>query len=209
MAEETGLIVPLGEWVLREACERMQAWRAAGLELDSIAVNLSPVQFRQANLCECVGAILAETGLSPEFLELEITESALMEQGGEAEAKLAGFKALGLRLAIDDFGTGHSSLAYLKRFPIDKLKIDRAFIADIPGDETSMEITAAVIRLAHSLKVKALAEGIEIKAQAEFLVRQGCDMAQGYYFDKPLWEEELIERLGGLQNDRAPERKKA
>jgi EAL domain-containing protein (putative c-di-GMP-specific phosphodiesterase class I) len=205
VAEETGMIIPLGKWVLREACQRMKAWRAAGLELDVIAVNLSPVQFNRADLCESVSTILAETGLAPKYLELEITESALMEQGSEAEAKLRILKALGLRLAIDDFGTGHSSLAYLKRFPIDKLKIDRAFITDIPSDTTSMEITAAVIRLAHSLKVKALAEGIETKAQADFLALYGCDLAQGFHFDKPLWEEELIERLGGLQRSRLAE----
>ena len=202
LAEETGLIIPLGEWVLREACTRMKAWRDAGRDIAFIAVNLSPRQFDRADLCERVSAILAETGLGAEFLELEITESALMQQGCGAEAKLEGFKALGLRIAIDDFGTGHSSLAYLKRFPIDKLKLDRSFIADIPADSTGMEITLAVIRLAHSLKVKALAEGVETQAQSDFLALCGCDMAQGYLFDKPLWEGELIERLDGIRNAR-------
>jgi EAL domain-containing protein (putative c-di-GMP-specific phosphodiesterase class I) len=201
LAEETGVIVQLGEWVLREACAKLKAWRDAGCDIDMIAVNLSPRQFDQADLCERMGAILAEIGLPAECLELEITESALMQQGAGAEEKLKILKALGVRIAIDDFGTGHSSLAYLKRFPIDKLKIDRSFISDIPADPTGMEITATVIRLAHSLKVKALAEGVETRAQAEFLARCGCDLAQGYLFDKPLWENELIERLDGTQCD--------
>ncbi|MCW2286173.1 diguanylate cyclase (GGDEF)-like protein/PAS domain S-box-containing protein [Rhodoblastus acidophilus] len=205
LAEETGLIVQLGEWVLREACTRMKAWRDAGRDIDVIAVNLSPRQFDCADLCERVGAVLAETGLPPECLELELTETALMRQGDGAEEKLKILKALGVRIAIDDFGTGHSSLAYLKRFPIDKLKIDRSFIADIPGDTTGMEITSTVIRLAHSLKVKALAEGVETQAQASFLTLYGCDLAQGYLFDKPLWEEELIERVD--RAERAGERR--
>ena len=195
LAEETGLIVPLGAWVLREACGRLKAWRDAGRDIDMIAVNLSARQFDRADLCEHVSAILAETGLPAGRLELEITESALMQHGAGAEEKLHVLKALGVRLAIDDFGTGHSSLAYLKRFPIDKLKIDRSFIAEIPGDSIGMEITATVIRLAHSLKVKALAEGVETQAQADFLALCGCDVAQGYLFDRPLWEEELIARL--------------
>jgi diguanylate cyclase (GGDEF)-like protein len=200
LAEETGLIIPLGDWVLREACNRMKAWRDAGRDIAFIAVNLSPHQFAQTDLCERVSAILTETGLGPEFLEIEITESALMQQGCGAEAKLDEFKALGLRIAIDDFGTGHSSLAYLKRFPIDKLKIDRSFISDFPSDPAGMEITSAVIRLAHSLKVKALVEGVETEAQADFLALCGCDMAQGYYFDRPLWESDLMECLDRIRN---------
>jgi len=197
LAERTGLIVPLGEWVLREACLRMKAWRDAGAPIASIAVNLSPVQLSRANVAERVAAILAETGLPPHCLELEITENALAEPGGEVEATLRALKNLGVRLAIDDFGAGHSSLFYLRRFPIDKLKLDRNFVKDIPGDPVSMEIAVAIIRLANSLKVSALAEGVETREQADFLAASGCALAQGYLFDKPLWEEDLVARFGG------------
>ncbi len=195
LAEATGLIIPLGEWVLREACARLKAWRDRGVGVDMVAVNLSPLQLERADICQRIKAILEETGLPPECLEIEITESALMEQGGGAEAKLTAMKALGLHIAIDDFGAGHSSLFYLKRFPIDKLKLDRSFIADIPNDPTSMEIAAAIVRLAHSLKVTALAEGVETEAQADFLAACGCTLAQGYLFYRPMWEKDLLARL--------------
>ncbi len=194
LAEETGLIVPLGDWVLREACARMQAWRDAGAEIGVIAVNLSPLQLERPDICRRIQSVLEQTGLPPHCLEIEITESALLEQGGEAEAKLGELKALGLHISIDDFGAGHSSLFYLKRFPIDKLKLDRSFIIDIPADPTSMEIAAAIVRLAHSLKIEALAEGVETEAQAEFLKVCGCRLAQGYLFDRPLWESDLLAR---------------
>jgi EAL domain-containing protein (putative c-di-GMP-specific phosphodiesterase class I) len=195
LAEETGLIIPLGEWVLREACGRMKAWRDSGVDLGVVAVNLSPLQLDRPDICQRIKAILQETGLPPQCLEIEITESALLEQGGDAETKLAALKALGLRIAIDDFGAGHSSLFYLKRFPIDKLKLDRSFIIDIPADPTSMEIAAAIVRLAHSLKIEALAEGVETEAQAEFLAVCGCRLAQGYLFAKPLWEIDLLKKF--------------
>jgi diguanylate cyclase (GGDEF)-like protein/PAS domain S-box-containing protein len=196
LAEKTGMIVPLGEWVLREACARMKAWRDAGAPIETIAVNLSPVQLARTNVAERVAAVLAETGLPPRCLEIEITENAFAEPGGEVEAKLRALKTLGVRLAMDDFGAGHSSLFYLKRFPIDKLKLDRGFIKDIPRDPVSMEIAMAIVRLANSLKVTALAEGVETREQADFLAASGCALAQGYLFDRPLWEEELLARLG-------------
>ncbi|PPQ28633.1 hypothetical protein CCR94_17490, partial [Rhodoblastus sphagnicola] len=195
LAERTGLIVPLGEWVLREACARMKSWLDQGARIDVIAVNFSPAQLSRANLAERVAAILTETGLPPHCLEIEITENALAEPGGEVEAMLRALKNLGARLSIDDFGAGHSSLFYLKRFPIDKLKLDRGFVQDIPGDPVSMEIAVAIIRLANSLKVTALAEGVETQEQADFLAASGCALAQGYLFDKPLWEEDLLKRL--------------
>lgn len=195
MAERTGLIVALGEWVLREACTRMKSWLDAGYDLRTIAVNLSPRQFDLPDICERICTILEETGLPPSNLEIEITESALMEQGKNATRKLEELKALGLRIAVDDFGTGHSSLAYLKHFPIDKLKLDRSFIIDIPGDPTSMEIAAAIIRLGQSLQLNVLAEGVETEAQADFLALSGCPTAQGYLFAKPLWEDELKSRF--------------
>ena len=195
LAEKTGLIIPLGDWVLREACARMKAWLDAGYPLETIAVNLSPRQFDRADLCSRIETILRETGLAAKHLEIEITESALMEQGRNATTKLEALKVLGLRIAIDDFGTGHSSLAYLKRFSIDKLKLDRSFIIDIPADPTSMEIAAAVIRLGHSLKLDVLAEGVETEAQADFLALAGCPSAQGYLFAKPMWEADLLAML--------------
>ena len=213
LAEETGLIVPLGEWVLRAACECMKSWLDAGLPLDVLAVNLSPRQFRQGDLHERIRAILAETGLPPRHLELEITENALMESGPEIEAKLAALKALGLGVAIDDFGTGYSSLAYLKRFSIDKLKIDQSFMRDIPLDSSNMEIAAAIIAMAKNLKLKVLAEGVETETQRAFLERHDCDAAQGYLFGRPVAADTmrttLEAALGRSPTDRTLEIAKA
>jgi diguanylate cyclase (GGDEF)-like protein/PAS domain S-box-containing protein len=200
LAEDTGLIVPLGDWVLRSACRQMLAWRQAGIPIEVVAVNLSPRQFNQPDVSDRVRDILAETGLPPHCLEIEITEGALMQHGEATLAKLAALKALGVRLAIDDFGTGYSSLAYLKRFPIDKLKVDKSFVTDIPNDPAGMEITAAIIGLAKSLKLEVLAEGVETAAQLAFLRERHCDTAQGYFFSRPLPAENLIAALdrGGL-----------
>jgi diguanylate cyclase (GGDEF)-like protein/PAS domain S-box-containing protein len=207
IAEQTGLIVPLGDWVLRTACGSMKAWRNAGVEIGVIAVNLSPIQLDRQDICRRIQVILEETGLPPHCLEIEITESALLEQRGDPGGKLAALKALGLRISIDDFGAGHSSLFYLKRFPIDKLKLDRSFIVDIPADPTSMEIAAAIVHLAQSLKVDALAEGVETEEQVEFLKACGCKLAQGYLFDKPLYESELLAKYGaGAEGDVLPPR---
>ena len=194
LAEKTGLILQIGEWVLRRAAERMKAWLDAGVDLKRLSINISPRQFERSDLCERIAAILNETGLPFERVEIEITESVLMDQK-DAAAKLRQLRALGLRISIDDFGTGHSTLAYLKHFPIDKLKLDRAFIQDIPFDATGMEIAAAVIRLGHSLDVEVLAEGVETEAQAEFLARSGCRLAQGFLFGRPMWEEDLLAAL--------------
>jgi diguanylate cyclase (GGDEF)-like protein/PAS domain S-box-containing protein len=195
LAEKTGLIVQIGEWVLRRAAERMKAWLDAGVDLKTLSINISPRQFERGDLSERIAAILGEVGLPFERVEIEITESVLMGQK-DAAAKLKQLRALGLRISVDDFGTGHSSLAYLKHFPIDKLKLDRAFIQDVPFDATGMEIAAAVIRLGHSLDVEVLAEGVETEAQAEFLARSGCRLAQGYLFGRPMWEDDLLAALG-------------
>jgi diguanylate cyclase (GGDEF)-like protein len=191
VAEQTGLIVPLGEWVLRTACRQMRAWLQDGLVFDFVSVNLSPVQFLEPDLPERVATILAETGLPADCLELEITEGVLLERTEESQARLARLKALGVRLAIDDFGIGYSSLGYLKRLPIDKLKIDKSFIDDLPDDPANVKIVTAVISLAHSLRLEVLAEGIEKREQWLFLRRQGCDSAQGFLFSKPLPASEL------------------
>ena len=191
LAEETGLIVPMGYWVLREACSQMQRWREAGTLDGVIAVNLSPIQFRSGDLVDQVGRILAETGLPPGQLELEITEGALVEDAAAAAETLAALKRLGLRLSIDDFGTGYSSLGYLKRFPIDKLKIDQGFVRGLPDDPADIEIVNAIIGLAESLHIDVLAEGIETEAQAAFLLGHGCRCGQGYLFGRPVPAEAL------------------
>ncbi len=186
LAEETGLITPIGDWVLRAACSQMRAWIDAGLPLESVAVNLSSRQLAYGDIDKRIGAILRETALPPKCLELELTESALLEQGDDVVGKLVALKGLGVRLAIDDFGTGYSSLAYLARFPIDKLKIDQSFVRNIPDDRAATEITATIITLAKTLKLSVIAEGVETQDQLEFVRRHGCDNAQGYLFSRPL-----------------------
>jgi diguanylate cyclase (GGDEF)-like protein/PAS domain S-box-containing protein len=186
MAEETGLIVPIGEWVLREACRQQKAWLDAGKKIGRMAVNLSPRQFRQKNFPGKVEAILQETRLSADYLELEITESCAMENASEAINQLNQLHRMGLYLAIDDFGTGYSSLAYLQRFPIQKLKIDSSFIHDIRDDQNDAAIARTIIGLARNLHLKVIAEGIETECQADWLRQHGCDQGQGFLYAKPL-----------------------
>ena len=184
--EDTGLIVPVGEWVTREACRQIRAWQDSGLKVPPVAVNLSARQFQQKNLEKTVVEILAETGVAPELLQFEITESLLMNDPEGAERTLRALKTAGVRLSIDDFGTGYSSLAYLRRFPLDILKIDRAFIKDMVDNPDDAAITLAVISLAHSLGLKVVAEGVETEAQVNLLALHSCDEMQGYYFSKPV-----------------------
>ncbi len=186
LAEETGLIRPIGAWVLREACSQFRTWFDAGLPPIRLAVNLSSRQIEQHDLVEQLQAMLDETGFPAHLLELEITESAIMAQGGQASEVLAALKRLGIGLAIDDFGTGYSSLAYLKRFAVDKLKIDRSFIRDIPGDVSDSEIAATIIAMGKNLKLKVLAEGVETEEQLAFLQIHDCDAWQGHHFSRPL-----------------------
>ena len=181
LAEETGLIAEIGEWVLRETCRQGQAWLDAGLPTLKLAVNLSSHQFRHGDICTTLKTVLEDTGFPAQNLELELTESALMEREAEAVLILQKMRDLGVGLAIDDFGTGYSSLAYLKRFPLDVLKIDKAFITEIPQEEDDNEIAAAIIAMAHILRLKVLAEGVETQAQMAFLQRKGCDFYQGYF----------------------------
>ena len=192
LAEETGLIVPLGEWVLRTACAQAVAWRAAGLPDLKLAVNLSGRQLQQRQIVRQVRDILEQTGLPASLLKLELTESTIMGRGEEAVALLADLKALGLAIAIDDFGTGYSSLAYLKRFPIDELKIDQGFVRDIPNDPNDMEIAATIIAMGRNLNLKVVAEGVESEAQLAFLAQQGCHGYQGYLFSRPVPAEEFM-----------------
>jgi EAL domain-containing protein (putative c-di-GMP-specific phosphodiesterase class I) len=192
LAEETGLIVPIGEWVLRTACARNKSWQEQGLPPLCISVNLSARQFAYENLLQDVARALNETGLDAAFLELEITESMVMHDPEHAIELLNNLKAMGISISIDDFGTGYSSLSYLKRFPIDSLKIDRSFIKDLPLDGNDAAITQAIIAMAHGLKLKVIAEGTETGEQLSFLRAHECDEMQGYYFSKPLPEREFF-----------------
>lgn len=198
LAEETGLIGALGDWVLETACRQVQRWRRAGIgggEL-RLAVNLSARQLRQPEFPDRVTRVLSDSGLDPDALELEITESMLMEHGSMVIGTLHALRSLGVRVAIDDFGTGYSSLAYLRRLPLDTLKIDRSFVADIPGHEDGAEIAAAIIALAHQLHLEVLAEGVESTAQLSFLQEQGCDYFQGFLVSPAIPADEFTQRFG-------------
>jgi diguanylate cyclase (GGDEF)-like protein len=189
IAEETGLIVPIGEWVIRTACTQLKIFQEAGITGLCIAVNLSGRQFKEKTLVSSIKQILEETEINPELLELELTESVLMGHTPEFINTLEQLKGLGLKLAIDDFGTGYSSLSYLKRFPLDKLKIDQSFIQGIAAGGENAAIVKAIIYLGHSLNLQVIAEGIELKEQADFLTTNNCNEGQGYYFDRPLTAE--------------------
>ena len=195
LAEETGLIVPIGTQVLREACRQARAWAVTGSRM-GIKVNLSGRQFAHPNLAEVVAEILAETGIDPATVYLEITETVLMEDVESTSTALAELKSLGVSLTVDDFGTGYSSLAYLKRFPVDELKVDRAFVAGLLTDQEDSAIVTAVINLAHTLGLNAVAEGVETAEQLTRLRELGCDIGQGYYFGRPLPADAMASRLG-------------
>ena len=188
LAEETGLIVPIGEWVLQAACAQSRAWAQMGLAQLRVAINLSARQFAQQDLLITLERIIKHSGCNPDNLDLEITESMVMHDPEGAIAVMRRMKDLGTHIALDDFGTGYSSLAHLKRFPVDCLKIDRSFIMDIPQDAGGVAITLAIITMAHSLGMTVTAEGVETRAQFDFLRDRGCDELQGYYFSKPLPE---------------------
>lgn len=186
LAEETGLIIPMSEWVIHEACRQNAVWQRLGLPPLRVAINMTAKQFKRKGIAKQIKKIIKDSCLDPALIELELTESILIEGLDENLKTLKTFKDLGVRIAIDDFGTGYSSLSYLKQFQIDKLKIDRSFVKDLPGDHNDTAITFAIINLAHSLNLKVLAEGVETEEQAEFLKRLGCDEAQGYHFSKPI-----------------------
>ncbi|MFZ5605814.1 MAG: putative bifunctional diguanylate cyclase/phosphodiesterase [Pseudomonadota bacterium] len=195
VAERTGLILPIGDWVLREACRQLRQWRAEGLPAGTMAVNLSARQFRQRDIAEEVSRALRETGLQPHDLELEITESMLMDDLAAATVALTDLQRLGVRVAIDDFGTGYSSLAYLKSLPLHCLKVDRSFVSDITRDGNGATIVRTVIALAHSLGMVVVGEGVETQEQFAFLRAARCDQAQGYLFFKPLAPPECLDLL--------------
>ena len=195
VAEDCGLIVPIGRWVLKETCRQVQEWVAAGLFVAPVAVNVSSLEFRSEGFLDNVRATLMETGLDPSALELELTETVLMQHAEGTLSVLRTLKAIGVRLAVDDFGTGYSSLSYLKQFPIDSLKIDQSFVQDITSRTDDVPIVRAVITMAKSLRHRVVGEGVETEAQVAFLRAHGCDEAQGYYFSKPLIAERFVELL--------------
>ena len=191
VAEESGLILPLGHWVLLTACRQARAWLDEGIDMGEIAVNISAHQFKQPEFVSSVRAVLAETGLPAARLELEITESTVMHSADSSVTTLVELKAMGVKLAIDDFGTGYSSLSYLRRFPIDRLKIDRAFVADMESDADAASLVASIVALGRSLGLRLVAEGVENSAQAEFLREMACECGQGFHFHRPVLAEQL------------------
>jgi len=195
LAEESGLILPIGEWVLREACRQACAWQTAGLRPLRVAVNLSAQQFRQKNLVEVVRSALNAARLEPRYLELELTESAVMHDAEQSIEILRQLSALGVRISVDDFGTGYSSLSYLRRLPLDKLKIDRAFIRDVVTSRDDAAIVRAIVSLAHNLRLKVIAEGVETPDQLAFLRELGCDEYQGYHYSVPVPDTVFVEML--------------
>jgi len=205
--EESDLITPVGEWVLRTACRQIATWAERGIPPRAIAVNLSARQFRMDNLDTMVARIITETGVDPQLLELELTESLLMDNPEQTVTTLGNLRRYGVRLAVDDFGTGYSSLAYLKRFPIDALKIDRAFISDATTNPEDAAIALAIINLGHSLGLKVVAEGVETESQLEFLREKGCDEMQGFFFSPAVSADEmesLLRRSGAAPAPQAP-----
>jgi EAL domain-containing protein (putative c-di-GMP-specific phosphodiesterase class I) len=204
LAEETGLIVPLGEWVLRTACAQNRAWQDARLPPLRVAVNLSARQFRQPGLVETLARTLEETGLGAEWLDLEITETTAMGDVEFSVEVLSRLREMGVHVCLDDFGTGYCSLAYLAQFPVDGVKIDRSFVRGLPGEPDSASIVAAILSLARSLNLRAVAEGVETEAQRALLLEYQCHEMQGYLFAKPATPEESEKLLASKQPLAAP-----
>jgi predicted signal transduction protein with EAL and GGDEF domain len=199
LAEESGLIVSIGEWVLREACRQVRAWQDRGLPAMRVAVNVSALQFRRLDLVETVGRALSDAGVDARYLEIELTETALMTHPEESVEILERLSRMGVIVSVDDFGTGYSSMSYLRRFPIDKLKIDRSFINHLMTSADDASIVRAIISLAHGLRLKVIAEGVETAEQVACLQKLGCDQFQGFYFGRPVTAmafEELMRTAG-------------
>jgi EAL domain-containing protein (putative c-di-GMP-specific phosphodiesterase class I) len=195
MAERSGLILSIGEWVLRSACAQVARWLARGLSAVPVAVNVSAVQFRNENFTSLVQRVLSETGLPPEYLELELTESALLADADQTKFVLHQLAVMGVKVAIDDFGTGYSSLSYLKQLRVDKLKIDRTFVQDLPLNSDDAAITSAIIGMARSLNLLVVAEGVETEQQMSFLRDHQCDGIQGYLLSRPVSAPEMETKL--------------
>ena len=186
VAEDSGLIVPIGAWVLREACRQARAWVDAGLPAMTVAVNVSAIEFRDENFLENLFSVLGDTGFDPKSLVVELTESVLMKHAEAAASILQAVRQVGIRVAMDDFGTGYSSLSYLRKFPLDALKIDQSFVRQISAAGEDTVIVTAVIGMARNLGLRVIAEGVETREELEFLQAHQCDEAQGYYFSRPV-----------------------
>jgi len=195
IAEETGLIVPMGEWALREACQQNKAWQEAGLPFINVSVNVSARQFSDKNLFAKVVSALQDSGLEAKYLELELTESLIMQDVAQSIETMKQLQSLGVQLSIDDFGTGYSSLSALKTFPVARLKIDRSFINSLPVNEHDKAVASAVISLGQKLNLRVIAEGVETDEQVTFLRAHHCDEMQGYHFSKPVPAEAITEML--------------
>jgi diguanylate cyclase (GGDEF)-like protein len=202
LAEETGLILQIGEWVLREACRQARQWQLNGMAPVRVAINMSAQQFKQKNLVNIVQSALENAQLEPTYLEIELTESAVMHNAASSTAILEQLSRLGVHISIDDFGTGYSSLNYLRRFPLDKLKIDRSFIKDLVANPEDAAIVHAIISLAHSLRLKVIAEGVETEQQLEFLRELGCDQYQGFFCSPAMDPEAFAEMMRDKSGDR-------
>ena len=203
IAEDCGLIVPIGRWVLREACRQARAWQMSGMTPLSIAINVSPMELRAPDFVSGVCSILKETGLEPRYLELELTDTALMGDSRSVSETLRELKEIGVLLALDDFGTGHASLTHLKGFAIDALKIDQSFVRDLASHEDGASILTAMIGMGKNLNMQVVAKGIETREQLEILQRHGCPQAQGFYFSRPVPAVELGQSLQRRVTDAA------
>jgi EAL domain-containing protein (putative c-di-GMP-specific phosphodiesterase class I) len=192
IAEESGLIIEIGDWVLKQACAQMKSWQAKGYALVPMAVNLSARQFSDQDLVKMVMQELATTGIPCEMLELELTERVIMRDVEETRTKLQALKAIGVKISVDDFGTGYSSMSYLKRFPLDTLKIDRSFVKDLESDPNDESIIRAIVAMSKGLGLTTIAEGVENEQQRELLSRIGCDLMQGYLISRPLPAEQVV-----------------
>jgi EAL domain-containing protein (putative c-di-GMP-specific phosphodiesterase class I) len=201
IAEDIGFISTLGEWVLRTACRQVKEWDACGFSLTCVAVNMSVKQLEHGDIVDIVSRVLTETGLPSSRLEMEVTESAIMNNQ-QALGFLDGLRALGVVLSVDDFGTGYSSLSYLSRLPVQKLKIDRSFVTEVTAEPSREAIVRAIIALSHALGLCTIAEGVETEAEAQFLRQEGCQQAQGYLFSRPLPPDELLARWGDTTVDK-------
>jgi len=203
LAEESGLIIPIGRWVLRAACEQSMAWVRAGHAPIPMAINLSPRQFLDTNLLNDVDEILRDTGLEPGMLQLEITESMVMQNVERAIALLNAIRSRGVRLAIDDFGTGYSSMSLMKQFPIDTIKIDRSFVSDVANSAPDRAIATAIISMGRALGLTVVAEGVETPEQDRFLREQNCHELQGYLYSRPLSPDAMLEMFAAMADRRA------
>ena len=195
LAEETGLIVPINEWVLKEACRQAAAWEAAGLADLHVSINLSPIQFRRRRVRNAVAAAIEASGVTPGLIDLEVTEGILLGDAEDVISQLHALRALGVTLSLDDFGTGYSSLSYVRDFPLDRLKIDRTFIQGLGTNQSDLAIVRTIIDLGHILHLRVLAEGVETEAQLRLLQAEGCDEVQGFHFSAAISPEMFVTRL--------------